>query len=172
MPVSIGCVTNARLANLFAPSTSIGTGIALLLLRLVVGWSLHLHGMPKLGNPMHWLDDAPALHAAVPNAPQFLEPIVAVAESIGGLFIMLGLLTRLFTALIICDLGVAVFFTGMLTGHAFVGKDPSYEIPALLWTAVVALFIAGPGRYSLDALIARRLAPPSTSGRTHAERTP
>jgi putative oxidoreductase len=149
-------VTNARLSALLAPPTTVTTGVALLLLRLVVGWSLHLHGMPKLHNPMHWLDDAPALHAAVPNAPQFIEPVVAVAESIGGLFIMLGLLTRLVTVLIICDLGVAVFFTGMLTGHAFVGKDPTYEIPALLWTSVLVLLIAGPGQYSLDALIARR----------------
>ncbi len=142
-----------RLLNALVPTT-LRMGVALLILRLVVGWSLHLHGAPKLADPLHWLDDSPALHAAVP-APGFLEPIVAVAEGIGGLFIMAGFLTRLFAFLIVCDLGTAVIGVGIMHGRPFVGRD-SYEIPALLLTAAIVLLILGPGRISLDAYLARR----------------
>lgn len=124
---------------------------------------MHLHGMPKLHDPMHWLDDSPALHRAVPWAPGFIEPVVAVAESIGGLLIIFGLLTRLAAFLIVCDLANAVIFVGMVAGHRFVGREPTYEIPALLWTMAAALLIAGPGRYSLDALIAARLRSPGSA---------
>lgn len=149
-------MTSSRLLKALAPETSLRTGIALLILRLVAGWSLHLHGWPKLADPLHWLDNSPGLHAAVPGAPEFLEPIVAVAEGIGGFFIMAGLLTRVFAFLIVCDLGTAVIGVGIMQGHRFVGGRESYEIPALLLTAAIVLLIAGPGRISLDALLARR----------------
>lgn len=156
-----------RLAKAFAPGPSLRISIALLILRLVFGWSLHLHGMPKLHDPLHWLDNSPSLHAAVPGAPEFLEPIVAVAEGIGGLFIMAGLLTRLFAFLIVCDLGTAVIGVGIRQGLHFVGGRNSYEIPALLLTGAVVLLIAGPGRLSFDALLARRESLSSRLSRWH-----
>jgi putative oxidoreductase len=152
----MSAMTPSRFLKTLTPKTTLRTGIALLILRLVVGWSLHLHGMPKLHDPLHWLDNSPSLHAAVPGAPEFLEPIVAVAEGIGGLFIMAGLFTRVFAFLIVCDLGTAVIGVGMMHGLRFVGGRDSYEIPALLLTSAIVLLIAGPGRISFDALLARR----------------
>ncbi len=148
-------MTPARFFGALVPPTSVSTGIALLILRVVAGYALHLHGAPKMHDPMHWLDNSPGLHAAVPNAPSFLEPIVAFAEGIGGFLILFGLLTRVVTFFIICDLSVAVIGVGILQHHRFVGGRESYEIPALLLTIAIALFIAGPGRYSIDGLIAR-----------------
>lgn len=146
----------SRWLGALAPTTTVRTGIALLILRVIAGWALHFHGAPKLADPLHWLDDSPSLHAALPNAPQFLEPIVAFAEGIGSYLIIVGLLTRLWALLIVCDLGTAVIGVGMLHGHPFVGGRDSYEIPALLWTFAAVLLVAGPGPYSLDALLARR----------------
>jgi len=152
----------SRFRASLAPAMSVRTGIAFLVLRVIAGWALHYHGFPKLHDPMHWLDNSPGLHAALPNAPQFLEPIVAFAEGIGSFFIIFGLLTRVFALLVVCDLGTAVIGTGMLHGHPFVGGRESYEIPALLLTFAIVLLIAGPGPFSLDALLARR-SPPENS---------
>src|SRR5271156_525804 len=135
----------SRVFKALAPEPTLQPGIALLILRLVVGWSLHLHGAPKLGDPLHWLDDSPGLHAAVPGAPAFLEPIGAVADGIGGLFITAGLPPPFFSFFIVCDLSTAVVGVGIMQGHAFVGRD-SYEVPALLLTAAIVFLIAGPGR--------------------------
>ncbi len=148
-------MTASRLLSFLTPETTLPTTIALLILRLVFGWALHFHGAPKLADALHWLDDSPGLHAAIPGAPQFLEPIVAVAEGIGAYFIMVGLLTRFWAFLIVCDLGTAVVGVGMIPGHPLVGKE-GYEIPALLFTMALVLLIAGPGRVSLDWLLARR----------------
>jgi putative oxidoreductase len=146
----------ARLLAALAPPATVPSAVAFLILRVVVGWSLHLHGAPKLHDPLHWLDDSPALHAALPGTPAFLEPVVAFAEGIGGLLIIVGFLTRIVTIFVICDLGVVVVGLGMLHGHPFVGGRQAYEIPALLLTVAIALLIAGPGRYSIDAILARR----------------
>lgn len=149
----------SRLLAFLAPRTTVRVGIALLVLRVVAGIALHLHGTPKMHDPLHWLDHSPGLHAAIPGAPQFLEPVVAVAEFAGGLLLVLGLVTRVVAIFIVCDLATAVVGTGMLRGHPFVGGRDSYEIPALLLTMAIVLLISGPGPYSLDALLSRLRAP-------------
>jgi len=124
--------------------------LAVLLLRLVTGVAFLFHGWSKIQNPFHWLDGAP-------NAPPgILQAVAAVAEFGGGIGLIVGLLTPLWAAGIFCTMAYAIAFH-VMKGDPFVGKGgPSYELALLYLSVSVALVLIGPGRYSLDQVIARR----------------
>jgi len=118
--------------------------IALLLLRIVFGLILVLHGWPKLKHPS-WGKSAG--HSTVVGF------LVGFAEVFGGLGVLFGFLTQIaaFGPLIVM-LG-AVYHHKFKWKHPFVSKEKSYEY-ALLLTLVALLFIlVGPGAYSIDAMI-------------------
>jgi putative oxidoreductase len=99
-------------------------------------------------------------------APAFMAGLVAVAELFGGLFILVGLLTRLAALPLVVTMIVAILtakrddIKGVVTLLGF--EEWSYLV-LFVW-----LMLAGPGPFSLDALLARRLgrgrAPRPTAG--------
>ena len=121
--------------------------VGLLLLRLVFGAALMLHGFPKIQHATSWMGPG----APVPGYLQFLA---AFSEFFGGLAFITGLLTP------IAALGVAAtMLTALITVH-FKHGDPfvtlhgeSFESPLEYLTLAVALILTGPGRLSLDALL-------------------
>jgi putative oxidoreductase len=127
-------------------------GIALLLLRIAVGIAFVLHGAPKLAHASTWMD-------AMPNhPPAFLQEAAAIAEFFGGFMLIAGIATRVAAALIAVDMVVGIVIvhlpahTPLVTSHG-----DSMELAFEYLFGTVALLFAGPGRWSLDALIARRV---------------
>ena len=122
--------------------------VALLVLRLVVGLAMILHGWGKIQNPFGWMPpDSPV--------PGFFQFLAALSEFGGGIALVLGLLTRL------GSLGLAITMLVATSMHAFVMRDPfvssgsggAFELP-LTYFAISLLFIlVGPGKYSADAQI-------------------
>ena len=134
---------------IFPPFVGGRGAVGLLVLRLVAGAAMMLHGWPKIQHATSWMGpDAP-----VPGA---LQAMAAVAEFGGGLCWILGLLTPMASFLILCTMAVATWMAHLSQGHPFVATTPggpSYE-PALGYLAIaVALMLVGPGRLSLDALV-------------------
>ncbi|MDQ3813822.1 MAG: DoxX family protein [Armatimonadota bacterium] len=133
--------------------------LGLLILRLVTGGALMLHGWPKIHNPFHWLDKMPN------HPPGILQALAALSEFGGGLALVLGLLTPIAMFGVVCTMLVAIFKVHLAAGDPWVAspgaKGGSYE-PALGYLAVALTFIlAGPGVYSLDAMLfghARRVS--------------
>ena len=120
----------------------------LLILRIVAGTAMALHGWPKIQNPTSWMPG----EASIPGA---LQALAAIAEFGGGICWVLGLLTPLASFLIACTMAVAAGIYHIPAGDPFVNftGGPSYE-PALGYLAIaIALFLIGPGRVSLDWLI-------------------
>jgi putative oxidoreductase len=133
------------------PSLGGRPSFALLILRVVIGLALIQHGMPKIRDPLHWLDSGP-----LPGTPMALQLIVALAEFVGGFALIVGFLTPLFAFLLVCDLSVVVFVVMIPHGAAFVGGPHSFEAPAYILATVLGLLIAGPGQFSIDGLIVAR----------------
>lgn len=125
----------------------IATDVGLLAIRLWFGISmLVLHGWGKWGK----LDTfAAGLADQGYPIPEVMAVLAALSESLGGLLVALGLLTRPAALTMLVTMLVAVF-----VAHGDDGMKKQ-ELP--LTYAVIALGIvaAGAGRFSLDHLIAR-----------------
>ena len=126
--------------------TDNGISFALFLLRLALGGLMIPHGYSKLitfasksstfADPFH-----------IGNSTSMA--LVIFAEFFCGVFVLLGLFTRLACIPLIVAMGVALF-------HAhkgdFFGQG---EKAALYLMGYLALLIAGPGKASLDRFIAK-----------------
>lgn len=120
---------------------------ALLLLRLFIGVLMLTHGWGKLSN-------FEALSGVFPDPVGLgskLSLILAVgAEFFASIFLILGLLTRLSVIPLAFTMSVAFFVV-----HA----ADTFQVKelALLYLGIyLFIFLAGPGKYSLDAIIFKK----------------
>lgn len=122
--------------------------IALLFLRLTLGLTMAFaHGLGKLPVGDDLVQGVSAMGFPM---PVFFAWAAALAEFLGGLFIALGLATRLSAIGWIVTMATAMFMV-----HA---ADPfMVKERALLYLAGAIFFlIAGAGRYSIDGAINRK----------------
>jgi putative oxidoreductase len=84
-------------------------------------------------------------------APIFFAWMGAFSEAVGGLFLMLGLKTRIASFLIICTMFVAIFMQKWNQG-----LWPMLPAMGFLWVAIYNLFL-GSGRFGIDYLISKKL---------------
>ena len=130
-----------------------GAGFAPLILRVMAGIIMAVHGWQKLqGGPANFGSQALA-NLGVP-LPVFMGYVVTFAELIGGILLIVGLLSRL-AALI---LAIEMVFTTLLVkiNVGFIGSPGSgagAELDLILLAAFLAILLVGPGRLSLDELL-------------------
>lgn len=120
--------------------------IGLLIVRLIFGVGIALHGWGKIQHPFSWMGpDAPV--------PGILQALAALSEFGGGIALALGLLTPLAMFGLACTMLVAITTVHLKSGHPFVanGNGPSYEKAALYLAVALAMIFTGPGALSLDA---------------------
>jgi putative oxidoreductase len=134
--------------RIFGPFPDGRTAVAILIIRLLFGLTLVLHGLPKIQHPFTWMGS----HATITAFPQ---SIAAIIEFGGGLALILGLLTRPACLGIICIMLFAIVFVHIRSGQPFVdtGGGPNYELAAHYVVIALALIVSGPGRWSLDSLL-------------------
>lgn len=128
------------------------TDCALLVLRLIAGLSLFLkHGTEKLFGFSQMI-------AYFPGPPQIgiilLLLFATLSDGICSLLVVLGLATRWAALIMFINIFGAwsVFHHFMFFGH----QADHGELIVLYLAASLALFLAGPGKYSLDARIDAR----------------
>ena len=148
----------------FGPFLAGRAAVGLLILRLVFGLGMVLHGYQKIeAGPFHWADNIAAMpiHLVI---PPYFQALAMVGEFGGGLAMISGLLFPVGMAGIICTLGFALVKFHLARGAHYVSMhgEPDCELAAHYFIMAVGLLFTGPGTLSLDALIfgRRRDDPP------------
>jgi putative oxidoreductase len=128
-----------------AQSSPAALDAGLLVVRVGFGLMLALsHGLGKVSALGKFVDGV--ANRGMP-LPWVLGPAAALAEFVGGILIAIGLLTRPAAFFALVTMLVAAF-------HVH-GADPfsKKELALTYAMACGAILFAGPGRYSLDAMI-------------------
>jgi putative oxidoreductase len=138
---------------------------ACVVLRVAAGLIFIPHGFSKVfgsGGVATFASDLPSY-----GIPAALGYAAAYSELIGGVFLIVGLLTRLDALLLACTMFVAAFVVQLpdaIRDPDNAGKNKLFatiraiELPLGLFALVLALVFLGGGRFSLDALIASAMA--------------
>ncbi|WP_158058674.1 DoxX family protein [Halorussus halophilus] len=137
-------------------STSTDWGIALV--RLALGVIFVVHGVGKLfglGPTATGLDGfAGFLGGLGVPLPELAAVGVALVETVGGLFVLAGLLTRYAAALIAVDMLVATILVHFPQGFAV--SNGGYEFTLTLFLVALALVFLGSGALSVDRAVLGR----------------
>lgn len=124
-----------------------GVSVLILALRIFFGVLFFLHGLDKMTN----FNDLSLDYPSVMGLGSYTTLMLSIfTEFCCSLFLIAGLITRIITIPMIIAMGVAFFdiHDAML---------PEGELALIYFITFIILFFVGPGRYSVDFLIDRRI---------------
>ena len=158
----------ARLERLYAWFLRIANSLQsplLLLVRLYWGWQFFDTGKGKLADIPKVVDYFTSI--GVP-APSLNAHFIATLECVGGILLILGLASRLIAIPLLIDMVMAyVIADREALGSIFSDPEKFYNAaPFTFLLASLLVLVFGPGKFSLDTLIAarrRRKAAPSSA---------
>jgi putative oxidoreductase len=131
--------------------------IAPLLLRLGIGLTFFFSG---LGKVLGGVDGVAGFFGSLGIPfPALMAPVIAYLELFGGLALILGVFTRIFSILFICTMIVALALAsipGALAAMSLPEGFTKMRVEVLLLLGSAALALLGAGAYSIDALFQRR----------------
>jgi putative oxidoreductase len=126
------------------------TWLAPLFARITVGWVFLWSGWGKLHNLPQLTENFVGWNIPIPH---FFAPLTSGIEFFGGLFLLLGLLTRISAGALGVTMIVAIVsakWADVDSLETLLGFDEFEYLALFLWLA-----IAGPGVISLDHLLKR-----------------
>ncbi len=124
-------------------------GLSTFILRIVLGISFFVHGLVKfqggIGNIVGWFESI--------GIPGFLAYVVGAVELVGGIALILGLGTRIVSALLTLVMVGAILKAKLAIGFLGTTEMAGYELD--LAFLVIALFLAvnGSKLWSVDEAV-------------------
>lgn len=140
--------------NTLFGSHGINLDLGLLLLRLIVGIGMAMHGWDKIfGVNDEGVQNLVGFSGFVgtfgfPGPPIFWAWAAAISELVGGILIALGFLTRIAVFFVAAVLIVAIWQVKWSNG--WIG---GFELDLLYFTTLIVVFLTGPGALSLDRVV-------------------
>ena len=114
----------------------------------MAGVAFILHGMPKFND----LLGTQGFFASV-GIPADLALLIGLLEVIGGILLIVGLVTRVAAILFAVEMMCAILI--VKAGNSFMGQG-GFEVDLLLMSISISLAISGPGRLSIEREIIKR----------------
>jgi putative oxidoreductase len=148
----------AKYLRWFVPPVGFLQSLLLLVIRLYWGWEFFLTGKGKLMNLERTTEFFQSLGIPLAHAQAIL---VGATECFGGLLLLAGFCSRLISIPLAIFLTVA-YLTADLDKVKTIFSDPDKFLTAdqfLFLFVVVLVFAFGPGKFSIDWLIKRKVAP-------------
>ena len=122
--------------------------IALLIVRVFVGFAMISHGFPKL--QQLFSSEEIKFYDFLGMGSKFTLILAVFAEFVCSIFLILGLFTRISVVFLFITMIVAGFVVHSSDG--FFKREMSF-----LYLSIYTLFLAiGPGKYSVDSMISKR----------------
>jgi len=125
--------------------------LAVLILRLFLGFAFMMHGSQKVlgafGGP--GIAGVAGMLTKLGLEPaQILAWVLSVTEFVGGICLVLGFLTRFWAAGLVIDMGVAIAKVHMTNG--FFASKNGFELPLAFGVMALVILLTGPGSLSVD----------------------
>ena len=123
------------------------TTTARTILRIVTGFLFAAHGWQKFNEFTIAGTQAAFAQMGVPAA-NIVAPAVATLELVGGIALILGVLTRVFAALLAVNMLGALFLVHATAG--IFAATGGYELVLILAAAALTVALVGAGKVSVD----------------------
>lgn len=125
--------------------------LAVLILRLFLGFSFMMHGSQKLlgafgGGGVAGVAGMLSKLGLEPS--QILAWVLSITEFVGGVCVFLGFLTRFWAAGLVIDMAVAIFKVHRANG--FFASKNGFELPLAFGVMALVILLTGSGSLSVD----------------------
>ncbi|GAA2552122.1 putative oxidoreductase [Neomicrococcus aestuarii] len=121
--------------------------VARLVLRLALGFIMVAHGLQKYSEYTIPGTQGAFVQMGIPAA-EFVAPLVATFEIVGGILLIIGFLVRPVAILATVQMLGALFMVH--AGAGIYAEKGGYELVLILAVVAVTLALVGPGKYSID----------------------